>query len=237
MKRVVTFTAAIILMANMSAQTNKIMKPQASVTNINTVTDGDGNEYHSITIGTQVWLNTNLKTTKYNDYTDIPLVTDNSAWENLATPGYCWYNNDQAKYGEVYGALYNWYAANSSTNGGKNVCPTDWHVPTEADWNTLIEFLGGTRVAGGKLKETDTTHWDSPNIMATNETLFNALPGGYRYYNGKYYNVGHSGYWWCDQEFGDNTARSWSLNYSYPIIDDNESYKQNGSSIRCIKDY
>jgi len=138
--------------------------------------DIDGNVYNTITIGTQIWMKENLKTTKYNDGSSIPLVTDNTAWINLSTPGYCWYNNDAATYKSAYGAMYNWYTVNT----GK-ICPPNWHVPTDTQWETLITYLGGKIIAGGKMKETGTAHWTSPNIGATNETGFTALPGGYRH--------------------------------------------------------
>jgi uncharacterized protein (TIGR02145 family) len=139
----------------------------------NTVTDIDGNIYHTVTIGTQVWMVENLKTTKYRNGDPIPNVTGN-AWAALTTGAYCWYNNDAATYKATYGALYNWYAVADS----RNIAPTGWHVPTDAEWTTLTTFLGGESVAGGKLKETGTNHWTSPNTGATNETGFTALPGG-----------------------------------------------------------
>jgi uncharacterized protein (TIGR02145 family) len=125
------------------------------------VSDIDGNYYKTIQIGSQIWMAENLKTTRYNDGSNIPLVTDNTAWSNLTTPGYCWYNNDAATYKNVYGALYNWYAVNT----GK-LCPSGWHVPSEYEWTLLVNYLGGVYAAGGKLKETGTTHWYSPNAGA-----------------------------------------------------------------------
>jgi len=109
-----------------------------------TVTDIDGNVYHIVAIGTQVWMAENLKTTKYNDGTFIPLVTDSTAWGNLSTPGYCWYNNDAATYKNTYGALYNWFTVNT----GK-LSPKGWHIPSDTEWETLITYLGGESLAGG----------------------------------------------------------------------------------------
>ena len=155
------------------------------------VTDYDGNHYSSVLIGSQIWMAENLKTIKYNDGTAIPLVTDATEWSNLTTHGYCWYNNDEATYGDTYGALYNWYTVETG-----NLCPTGWHVPTDAEWTELIDYLGGESVAGGKLKETGTTHWNSPNPGATNETGFTTLPGGYRAdFNGSSGDIGNGGYW------------------------------------------
>lgn len=138
------------------------------------VTDIDGNVYRTITIGSQTWMAENLKTTRFNDGEVIPNVTGNSAWENLNTPGYCWYDNNIQNW-DVFGALYNWYAVNTG-----RLAPTGWHVPTAEEWITLINYLGGEEVAGGKLKETGTEHWLSPNSAATNETTFTALGAGVR---------------------------------------------------------
>jgi uncharacterized protein (TIGR02145 family) len=117
------------------------------------VTDKDGNVYHTITIGTQVWMVENLKTTKYNDGTDIPLVKDSATWANLTTPGYCWLYNDQTTYINTTGALYNWYAVNT----GK-LAPIGWHVPSDSDFIALTKYLGGENTAGGKLKEAGTVN-------------------------------------------------------------------------------
>jgi len=111
-------------------------------------TDGDGNNYPVVQIGTQLWMAKNLETTNYNDGTNIPNVVDDIEWHNLATPGYCWYNNDIANKNK-YGALYNWYVKDKA-----NFCPIGWHVPLDAEWTTLINFLGGATVAGDKLIET-----------------------------------------------------------------------------------
>ena len=119
-----------------------------SLKTLDGINDIDGNAYNKVTIGRQTWLVENLRTTKYNDGTLIPLVQDNTAWSNLITPGYCWFDNDEVANKNPYGALYNWYAVNT----GK-LCPSGWHVPTDTEWTTLIDNLGGLDVAGGKLKE------------------------------------------------------------------------------------
>jgi uncharacterized protein (TIGR02145 family) len=192
--------------------------------------DADGNVYTSITIGTQTWMVENLKTTKFNDNTAIPLVTDNAAWNNLTTPGYCWQNNDIANK-TTYGALYNFYAVNT----GK-LCPTGWHVPSDAEWTTLTTYLGGYTVAGGKLKETGTTHWLSPNTGATNESGFTALPGGSRNYTYAFYAFGHFGFWWTSSESMTIDARDRYLRYDSNEILGSFSFKCNGESVRCLKD-
>jgi len=153
-----------------------------------TLKDIEGNVYPTVNIGTQVWMAENLKTTKYNDGMAMPLVSDNNAWEALKTPGYCWYNNDAAANKNRFGALYNWYTVNT-----KKLCPAGWHVPNDKEWTTLRTYLGGEEIAGGKLKETGTTHWTSPNTDATNQTEFTALPGGGRRSNGEFFGLGTQG--------------------------------------------
>lgn len=198
------------------------------------VTDGDGNTYRVIQIGTQYWLSENLRTTKYNDGTAIPLVTDGSTWGALTSPAYCWYNNDAAGYGATYGALYNWYTVSSAANGGKNICPVGWHVPTDTEWTTLTTYLGGLAVAGGKLKETGTTHWTSPNTGATNSSGFTALPGGYRTTSFSY--IGQRGYWWSSTESNPTNGIYRSLVYNQASVTTGNIAKTRGCSVRCIKD-
>jgi uncharacterized protein (TIGR02145 family) len=197
-----------------------------------TITDSDGNLYHAVTIGSQVWMVENLKTTKYNDGTAIPSVTDSSEWASLTTPGYCWYNNDAASYKTTYGALYNWYTVNT----GK-LCPTGWHIPSDAEWTTLTTYLGGDTLAGGKLKEAGTAHWSSPNVGASNQSGFTALPGGFRYYDGSFGNIRVWGNWWSSVEYS-ISSNAWfrALFFDYSnIVRDNFTNKF-GLSVRCIKD-
>ncbi|MCD4679706.1 MAG: fibrobacter succinogenes major paralogous domain-containing protein [Bacteroidales bacterium] len=195
-----------------------------------TMTDVEGNVYNIVTIGTQTWMAENLKVTKYNNDTVIPLVTG-TTWEILTTPAYCWYDNDEDTYKDTYGALYNWYTVNTGM-----LCPTGWHVPTDVEWTELIDFLGGENVAGGKLKEIGTDHWVSPNIGATDENGFTALPGGYRNFDGVFYNIGENGNWWSSTE--DGTGGAWYRKIQNSITDVSRlSYmKQRGFSIRCVKD-
>jgi len=199
-----------------------------------TVTDIDGNVYHYVTIGPQVWMVENLRTTKFRDGTTIPLVTNNTTWRNLTTPGYCWYNHDEASYKNIYGALYNWYAINT----GK-LAPVGWHVPSVDDWQVLIDFLGGENVAGGKLKETGTAHWLSPNTGATNEKGFTALPGGHRYdlYGDlNFRNIGYQGYWWSSNYSNAHMHFYLSYNSSYLSWEPYDQNKTNGLSVRCVRD-
>jgi len=195
------------------------------------VTDGDGNIYNTVTIGSQVWLVQNLKTTRYNDGTSIPYVTDNATWIGLSTNAYSWYNNDAANKA-TYGALYNWYTVNS----GK-LCPAGWHVPTDAEWTILTVYLGGDIVAGGKLKETGTTHWLSPNTGATNESGFTALPGGCRgNINGSFFYIANDGYWWSSTESSAGISLYKLLEYNYPGAAGGGYSKVMGLSVRCVRD-
>lgn len=204
--------------------------------NYGIVTDIDGNTYKTVIIGTQTWMAENLKVTKYNDGTSIPNVTGATEWYESTTGALCDYENTSLN-SETYGKLYNWYTVNTD-----KLCPTGWHVPTDAEWTTLTNYLGGEGIAGGKLKETGTTHWDSPNIDATNESGFTALPGGFRnYHGGAYGSIGHVGYWWSATEYLDSEIL---VNYALPrIIQKGNSSvgkypkpKGYGFSVRCVKD-
>ncbi len=193
------------------------------------ITDKDGNVYTYVTIGTQVWMVENLKTTKYNDGTDIPLVTDNTAWSNLSTSGYCWYNNDASTYKTPYGAMYNWFAVAT----GK-LCPTGWHVATDNDFSVLANYLGGLSVAGDKLKEAGTAHWLSPNTGATNESGFTALPGGYRGPSGTYFLLGNNGYLLA---YDASSVYCYSIgNYESRVTRNIGFGNKSAASVRCLKD-
>lgn len=196
-----------------------------------TIQDYEGNIYKTLIIGTQIWLAENLKSTKYNDGTSIPFVIDNTIWANISTPAYSWNNNDAATNKSVYGALYNWYTVAT----GK-LCPTGWHVPTDTEWTLLTTFLGGVNAAGGKLKEAGTSHWNSPNTGATNESGFTALPAGYRWPNGGFDPHGNFANWWTATEF--SVAETWYRNLGYFHTDINRVTldKHYGFYIRCIKD-
>jgi uncharacterized protein (TIGR02145 family) len=200
---------------------------------ITPLADIDGNIYNTVIIGNVAWMAENLKTTKYNDNTRIPNVTVNSDWSSLSTPGYCWYNNDAASGQNKFGAFYNWYAVNT----GK-LCPTGWHVPSEADWTALTDCLGGDINAGGRLKEVGTLHWMSPNEGATNDFGFTALPGGYRtgLSAGNFRALGYIGWWWASTESDVIWARSRTIAFDVSEIAKGQGYKKNGYSVRCVKD-
>jgi uncharacterized protein (TIGR02145 family) len=199
------------------------------------ITDAENNTYKTVTIGTQTWMAENLKVTKYNDGTAIPNITGNTQWSQLSTGAWSYYNNDVTNNAK-YGKLYNWYAVSKTSNGNKNVCPTGWHVPTDAEWTVLTHYLGGVSVAGGKMKEAGTTSWNSPNTGATNTSLFSALPGGYRGYNGYYDFIGLSGYWWSSSEASTYDAWVRGLDGNDGNAGRSDSYKGDGFSVRCLRD-
>lgn len=201
-----------------------------TVNSIDTITDIDGNVYHMVAIGTQTWMVENLKTTRYNDGNAIPLVTDSTAWSDLTTPGYCWYMNNEAVNKNTYGALYNWHAVNT----GK-LSPTGWHVATEAEWDTLISYLGGDTVAGGKLKETGLAHWVTPNNGATNDFGFSALPGGKRDPNGTFTDMGNYGAWWTATEYDFTISRYFYMEYDKSDAFNSGTHKKSGFSVRCVR--
>ena len=196
------------------------------------LTDADGNVYHTVTIGSQVWMVENLKTTKYRDGTAIPNIINNTDWLSLSTGAYRDYNNTSSV-STIYGKLYNWYAVADS----RNLCPSGWHVPSDADWTILTTYLGGESVAGGKLKEIDTTHWKSPNTGATNETGFTALPGGqFSLFSGTFDGIGSYTAWWSSIESYPDLVWFRGLHYNSKIVTLSYSIKKTGLSVRCLKD-
>lgn len=204
--------------------TNPYLNPSLTY---GTVTDIDGNVYATIQIGTQTWMAENLKTTKYNDGTAIPNITDNTAWEGLTTGAWCNYNND-VNNNSTYGKLYNWYAVNT----GK-LAPAGWHVPTDAEWTTLTNYLGGDE--GDKMKAT--TLWTAyAGITNTNSSGFTGLPAGFRNYFGTFTSIGSYGYFWSSPEY--NTSNAWyrMLFYNYSDAYSTSGYKRNGFSVRCVRD-
>ncbi len=194
------------------------------------VKDYDGNLYTTVEIGGQVWMAENLRTIHYNDGTAIPKETDNGAWNGLTTPAYCWYGNDSTGYAIPYGALYNWYAADTGI-----VCPAGWHVPTDTEWTTLTDYLGGESAAGGKLKESGTVHWEAPNTGATNISGFTALPGGGRY-GGGFNDDFTNGGWWSSTGYDPEKAWSRYMYNSNSSVSRFSSDKPTGFSIRCVRD-
>jgi uncharacterized protein (TIGR02145 family) len=199
----------------------------------NTVTDIDGNVYHTITIGNQVWMLENLKTTRYLNGDSIPNITNNNNWAALSKGAFCDYNNS-ADNSSKYGHLYNWFAVNDS----RKIAPAGWHIPSDADWSTLTYYLGGENVAGGKLKEAGLLNWIIPNTSATNESGFTALPGGLRSYSdGTFRNMGSNCYFWSTT--ASDTLRAWDRELFYNQMNCyryNYDSKLYGFSVRCVKD-
>jgi uncharacterized protein (TIGR02145 family) len=195
-----------------------------------TVTDVDGNVYNIITIGSQKWMKENLRTSKYRDGSAIPNITDNAAWIGLSSGAWCYYENDVTN-NATYGKLYNFYAVADS----RNLAPSGWHVARESDWNSLITFVGGATVAGGKLKEAGTSHWSSPNTGATNNYNFTAVPGGNRFTNGAFYQLGSEGFYWTSTVSGSD-AKNMFLTFVSAEIFSYTNPKKVGYSVRCVKD-
>jgi uncharacterized protein (TIGR02145 family) len=231
--------------------TNSIGTAYGSVELFTTLSDGavdiDGNVYHTVTIGAQTWMVENLKTTKYNDGTSIPNVTDGSVWGSLTTPGYCFYSNDVANK-NTYGALYNWYTVNT----GK-LAPTGWHVPTDVEWTTLENYLiangynyDGT-TTGNKFAKSlaATSGWSTStsegvignDLTKNNTSGFSGLPGGYRHINGSFNEVGYNGGWWVSTESNSSNAWHRFLNYGNSNLNRNDNEKQYGFSVRCVRDH
>jgi uncharacterized protein (TIGR02145 family) len=219
----------------MNLQSNLLVQGNINVTGTiyNKITDVDGNSYNTIAIGTQTWMAQNLKTTKYNDGTNIPFVPDSLTWGTLSTPAYCWYNKDEATYKETYGALYNWY-----TLATGKLCPSGWHIPSNTEWTTLQDYLGGQSIAGGKLKESSTIHWTTPNTGATDEAHFSALPAGARGGTGIFNNLGNYGYFWTNNGHSVDPLYAWGFVLQYnsiAVIRADYYYKRDGFSVRCLK--
>jgi uncharacterized protein (TIGR02145 family) len=197
----------------------------------------------TVTICNQVWATRNLNVSTYSDGTIIPQVTDPYQWSQLSTGAWCYINNDPSTEA-VYGKIYNWYAVAGIYNFAstfdptlrKKLAPTGWHVPTDDEWTTLTTCLGGENVAGGKMKETGTAHWISPNIGATNASGFTGLPGGFRFVDGSFTGIGGSGGWWSRLEYDFGQAWDRSLNNSNFITYRYLRIKKAGNSVRCVRD-
>jgi len=174
----------------------------------------------------------NLKVVHYNNSDPIPNITENLAWFNLTTGAYCDYNNIPDS-STTYGRIYNWYAVDDS----RGLCPQNWHVPTNAEWTKLTTFLGGESIAGGKLKEAGTMHWNAPNTGATNESGFTALPGSGRGDNGQFTGIGKYSTWYSSTEV--NGGYSWHRDMSYTSTEVISAYGPGmyGFSVRCIRDF
>ena len=206
---------------------------EVSFTTLQTVTDIDGNTYNTVQIDEQVWMSENLKTSRYRNGGLITNVTDNTAWGNLTTEtigAWSYYNNDETN-NAIYGKLYNWY-----TTLGDTLCPSGWGVPTDEEWTTFTDSLGGISVAGGKMKSIGTAYWNSPNTFATNKSGFSALPGGFRYSDGGFYYIRAWALFWSATELDSTLTYAHNLNYESGLVIRNDTRKSFGASVRCLRD-
>ena len=204
------------------------------------LTDVDGNIYNSVTIGTQEWMKENLNVSKYSDGTPIPQVADPTQWANLTTGAWCYYDNDPTN-GTKYGKLYNWFAvagihdADPNTPN-KKLAPTGYNVPSHTEWTTLTDYLDGRTIAGGKMKEMGTEHWNTPNTDATNSSGFTGLPGGSRYHLGGFEHIDNFSLWWTSSDVDTAFAWYWYLRYNNGSVDIGTTHREAGFSVRCLKD-
>jgi len=223
----------VIMLAAGCKKKTDTENPPLEVAPIGVVYDYDYNAYNLITIGDQGWLRENMKAVHYSNGDSIPEITGNSDWYNTTEGARCDYNNDSVNAKE-YGHLYNWHAAHDA----RNLCPEGFHVPTNDEYNGLVNFLGGYLVAAGKMKEAGTTHWQPPNTGATNSSGFTALPGGSRIFNGDFGgDMGTSASFWSSSyapTSGDGYAVEMD-NEGPDIANNFEMEQQRGLSLRCIQ--
>ncbi len=187
----------------------------------------------SVTICNQIWATQNLSESTYRNGDPIPRVDDPNLWASLTSGAYCYYNNDSATYAAIYGKLYNWYAVNDP----RGLAPIGWHLPSDSEWISMISCLGGSSVAGGKMKETGNSHWSNPNLDATNTSGFTGLPGSFRNYIGNFGGfIGGYSYYWSKTESNATNANEYNLTYQNGIIYFQNDDKKSGYSVRCLRD-
>ena len=223
MRDLYIFTLTLLIFSNLiKCEENTVFVYKGDV-----LKDIDNNIYKTVKIGDQTWMAENLRTTKFKDGTAITMVVDKKLWVNSLNPAYCWYENDSTI--RKNGALYNWY-----TIKDEKLCPKGWHIPSEAEWNTLIAFLGGEAISAGKLKEFGTVHWSTVNAISDFE--FNTLLSGYRDgHNGTFFDIGYYGFLYSIQENSDDVLFRILINGSDRILT-GSGYKLDGYSVRCLKD-
>ena len=211
----------------------------------NTVTDIEGNVYKTVTIGLQTWMRENLRTSLYNDGSIITEASMDIDWASN-NPLWCWYENNHMN-DEEKGKLYNWYAVDAASNGGKNVCPSGWHVPNEADWNQLIDYLEGSSTngnvlgiqslqVGGKMKMVGSSAWQSPNTGASNQSGFTGVPSGFRNNFGGFGSLDQVSYWWSQTSNTASNAWYRKVNYDNAYIERGSIIKSFGFPVRCVQD-
>lgn len=219
-KNIIKFFTAVIIF---SAIVNKSY-PQ--------VTDIDSNVYKTVIIGNQEWMAENLNVEHYRNGDPILQVEEINKSSAFKTGAWCYYDNDLENE-KTYAKLYDWYAVNDA----RGLAPEGWHIPSYEEWQQLIDFLGGDKVAGGKLKAT--ILWESPNTGATNESGFTALPGGFLTYRLQFLSKNQSSYFWSSTKANDKLdIRAWgyAMNYDKSDVNRYEPYKYEGRSVRCVKD-
>ena len=232
MKKIITiFSITFIILQSCSSGDSD----NNTNTNTTSVSDVDGNVYQTVTICNQTWTKSNLNVSRYRNGDVIPQVTNGSQWATLTTGAWCYYANTTSN-GTTYGKLYNWYAVNDP----RGLAPLGYHIPTDAEWTQLVDCLGGSTVAGGKMKSTGTIQagnglWQSPNTMATNESGFTGLPGGWCDISGTFTSISNDGRWWSSSEY--NPADTWGRDLSHGTTTVSSYYfnKSYGYSVRCIK--
>ena len=211
-------------------------------TDVTLFTDIDGNPYQTVKIGNQTWMVENLKTTKFNDGTVIPSITDSISWNGTLAPGYCFYNNDSLNNKKTYGALYNWYAVNS----GK-LAPKGWHVPSDAEWTILINYVSNKYSSSCSAAKTLAlnSNWKldesgcsvGNDLSKNNGSGFSAYPAGIRNFSPcSYADLDISGNWWSSTQMNSGSAWKISLYTNYSDVSRGSEFMQNGMSVRCIKD-
>ena len=195
------------------------------------ITDIQGNTYKTIGIGSQIWMSENLKTRFFNNNSPIPVIMNDSIWAKLQSPGCCWYNNDSIDYRQVYGTLYNFYAVETGL-----LCPDGWHVPDTFEWSILESYLGGSDIAGGRLKDYNKALWTEPNPCIPNDYQFYALPGGERLnYTGSFFQIRETGFWWTRSLKKDFEAYARTMSHSDKSLGLVLNDTRRGYSVRCIK--
>lgn len=226
------FTAIIIFSLVLSSSCTKenfpLLIPPTALDPIS-ITDIDGNLYPVSKICGKYWMTVNLRTTRYNDGTIIPTGLSNTAW-GATTNGACAFYDDLSTNNTTYGKLYNWFAANNA-----KLAPVGWHVATQAEWISLIDCLGGSSVAGGKMKSTSSL-WNAPNTGANNSSGFSGLPAGYKGVSGNYSLLGSSAYFWGSNERNTTQGEYILLDDDFASASSNGATKTFGYSIRCVKD-
>ncbi|MEY4030869.1 MAG: hypothetical protein RJA90_2150, partial [Bacteroidota bacterium] len=195
-----------------------------------TISDIEGNTYNTINIGNQIWMTSNLSTSRFRNGVYIPYILNSTQWATTKSPALSFYNHDN-NFESNYGKQYNWYAVADP----QGLCPIGWHIPSNNEWTILSDFLGGLNVAGGKMKATGTQFWSFPS-NGNNSSGFTGLPGGFRNVDGTFGILGYNGFWWSATDENEQKAFSRSIVYTDNVLSVNSSLKNQGFSVRCLKD-